>query len=114
MPPTAPIIGNNAFLILESSPWINSLLISNVTKKKNMAINKSFIQWCTESLRPKSFTPINRYSFKVLKYNSLKFELLIIKAKIAAINNTKPLAASNLKNHLKGFDKVLIIKKKLS
>jgi hypothetical protein len=27
------------------------------------------------------------------------------KASIAAINNTKPLAASSLKNHLKGFDK---------
>ena len=53
--------------------------------------------------------PIKRYCFNVLEYSSLKFELLITKAIIAAINKTKPLAASNLKNHLKGFDKCLII-----
>ena len=34
IPPIAPIIGNDACLGLESSPWINSLLISNVTTKK--------------------------------------------------------------------------------
>ena len=44
IPPTAAIIGNKAFFKLESSPCINSLLISNVTKKKKIAISKSFIQ----------------------------------------------------------------------
>ena len=37
-------------------------------------------------------------------YKSLKLLLLIIRAKIAAISNIKPLAASNLKNHLKGLE----------
>ena len=46
-----------------------------------------------------------RYLFKVVKYNSAKVELLIINATIAANNNTRPLAASSLKNHLNGFDK---------
>ena len=48
---------------------------------------------------------MNKYLFNVEKYNSDKSELLIIRAIIAANNNTKPLAASSLKNHLKGFDK---------
>ena len=43
--------------------------------------------------------------FKVEKYNYEKSELLIIKAILAANNKTTPLAASSLKNHLKGFDK---------
>ena len=34
-----------------------------------------------------------------------KAELLIIKAIIAANSKTKPLAASNLKNHIKGFER---------
>ena len=38
------IIGSNACLGLESSPCINSLLISKVTTKKNIAINTSLIQ----------------------------------------------------------------------
>ena len=42
---------------------------------------------------------------KVEKYKSDKLELLIINATIAANNKTKPLAASSLKNHLKGLDK---------
>ena len=42
---------------------------------------------------------------KVEKYKSDKLELLIINAIIAANNKTKPLAASSLKNHLKGLDK---------
>ena len=50
------------------------------------------------------FTPIKRYLFKVVKYNSARPELLIINAIIAANNNTTPLAASSLKNHLKGLD----------
>ena len=49
---------------------------------------------------------LNELYFDTLeKYNSDKFELLTIRAIIAAKNNTKPLAASSLKNHLKGFDK---------
>ena len=44
-------------------------------------------------------------AFKVEKYKSAKSELLIIRAIIAENNKTKPLAASSLKNHLKGFDK---------
>ena len=51
------------------------------------------------------FSTLNKYSFKVEKYNSDKPELLIIKAMIAANNKTNPLAASSLKNHIKGFDK---------
>ena len=42
---------------------------------------------------------------KVEKYKSDKLELLIINAIIAANSKTKPLAASSLKNHLKGLDK---------
>ena len=38
-----------------------------------------------------------------------KSELLTIKANIALINKTNPLAASNLKNHLNGLDKYLNI-----
>ena len=48
---------------------------------------------------------MNTYLFKVKKYKFEKFELLIIKAIIAANNRTNPLAASSLKNHLNGFDK---------
>ena len=39
---------------------------------------------------------------KISKYISENDELLIIKAMIALISNIKPLAASNLKNHLNG------------
>ena len=42
--------------------------------------------------------------FKVSKYKSASSELLINNAIIAANSNTNPLAASNLKNHLKGLD----------
>ena len=105
MPPTAAIMGSKACFMFESSPCKNSLLISNVTKKKNIAINASFIQWITDNFKPKLLIPINKYLFKVEKYNSEKSELLIIKAIIAANNKTNPLAASSLKNHLKGFDK---------
>ena len=42
--PTAAIIGSSACFILESSPCKNSLFISKVTKKKNIAIKASFIQ----------------------------------------------------------------------
>ena len=48
---------------------------------------------------------MNKYLLRVAKYKSEKFELLIINAIIAANNNTRPLAASSLKNHLKGLDK---------
>ena len=48
---------------------------------------------------------INRYLSKVEKYNTDKSELLIINAIIAANNKTKPLAASSLKNQIKGLDK---------
>ena len=51
------------------------------------------------------FTTLNKYLFKVEKYKSDKLELLIINAIIAANSKTKPLAASSLKNHLKGLDK---------
>ena len=46
-----------------------------------------------------------KFQWKVEKYKSDKLELLIINAIIAANNKTKPLAASSLKNHLKGLDK---------
>ena len=42
--------------------------------------------------------------FKVAKYRFARPELLINNAIIAANNNTRPLAASNLKNHLNGLD----------
>ena len=51
------------------------------------------------------FHSLEKYLFNVEKYKSATFELLIIKATNAASNKTKPLAASSLKNHLKGFDK---------
>ena len=44
------------------------------------------------------------YLSKVEKYSADKFELLMIKAITAANKRTNPLAASNLKNHLKGFE----------
>ena len=53
--------------------------------------------------------PIKRYFSKVLKYKLDNSELLIINAIIALNSNNKPLDASNLKNHLKGFDKFWII-----
>ena len=53
--------------------------------------------------------PINIYLFNVVKYKSEKYELLINSAITAANNKTKPLAASNLKNHLNGDDKYLSI-----
>ena len=104
IPPTAAIIGRSACLIFDNSPCKNSLLISKVTKKKKIAIKASLIQWSTDSFRPKSFTPMNKYFSNERKYYSLKSLLLMKSAKIAAINNIKPLAASNLKNHLKGLD----------
>ena len=50
------------------------------------------------------FATLNKYLFKVSKYKSASSELLINNAIIAANSNTNPLAASNLKNHLKGLD----------
>ena len=47
---------------------------------------------------------LNQNSFKTLKYKSEKFELLTYSATTALINNKIPLAASNLKNHLKPED----------
>jgi hypothetical protein len=47
---------------------------------------------------------MNKYLFSVVKYKFANPELLINKAIIAANNSTTPLAASNLKNHLKGLD----------
>ena len=58
-----------------------------------------------DNFNPKLLTPMNKYLFNVEKYNSAKSELLIINAVIAANNRTRPLAASSLKNHLKGLDK---------
>ena len=49
---------------------------------------------------------MNKYLFSVKKYNSDRSELLIINATIAANKRTSPLAASSLKNHLKGLDTV--------
>jgi hypothetical protein len=76
-----------------------------VTKKKKIAIKASLIQCNTDNFNPKLLIPIKRYLFKVEKYNSAKSELLITNAIIAENNNTSPLAASSLKNHLKGLDK---------
>ena len=109
IPPTAAIIGNKACFILDNSPCINSLFISNVTKKKKIAIKASLIQCKTDNLIPKLFIPMNKYSFNIEKYKTENCELLIIKAKIAAISNIKPLAASNLKNHLNGAETYLSI-----
>jgi len=44
IPPSAAIIGNDAFFGLESSPTSISLFISRPTTKKNSAIKTSFIQ----------------------------------------------------------------------
>ena len=54
---------------------------------------------------PKLFIPRNIYFSKVWKYKSENPELLMNKAIIALISKIKPLAASSLKNHLKGDDK---------
>ena len=51
------------------------------------------------------FATLNKYLSKVEKYNSDKPELLINNAIIAANSKTNPLAASSLKNQIKGFDK---------
>ncbi len=104
MPPTAAIIGRVACLKLESSPWINSLFISSVTKKKNIAIKASLIQCKIDNLRPKLLKPIKIYFSKIPKYNSEKDELLMINAIIALINKINPPAASSLKNHLNGAE----------
>ena len=98
MPPTAPIIGNIACFKEDNSPCKNSLFISNVTKKKKIAINASFIQCNTLSFKPKLLIPTKTYSFSELKYIPDKLELLTIKAIIALIKSNIPLAASNLKN----------------
>ena len=90
--------------MFESSPCKNSLLISKVTKKKKIAIKASFIQCSTDNFNPILLIPMNKYLFRVANYNSANSELLINNAIIAANNNTSPLAASNLKNHLKGLD----------
>ena len=58
----------------------------------------------TLNFKPKLLMPIKMYSFKTLKYKSEKFELLTYSATTALINNKIPLAASNLKNHLKPED----------
>jgi hypothetical protein len=47
--------------------------------------------------------PMKKYIFKILKYVSEKVELLKYKAIIALNNKTNPLAASSLKNHMKGL-----------
>ena len=78
--------------------------MSKVTKKKNTAINTSLIQCKTVNFKPNSLIPKNKYSFKVEKYKFDKLELLMNSAIIAANNRTKPLAASNLKNHLNGVE----------
>ena len=58
----------------------------------------------TDNFNPKLLIPINKYLFRVEKYKSARPELLINNAIIAANNKTNPLAASSLKNHLKGLD----------
>ena len=60
MPPTAPIIGSKACLGFDNSPWINSLLISKVTKKKKTAINTSLIQCKTLRSIPKFPIPMRK------------------------------------------------------
>ena len=60
MPPTAAIIGSKACFIFESSPCKNSLFISKVTKKKNIAIKASLIQCKTDNFNPKLLIPINK------------------------------------------------------
>ena len=48
IPPSAPDIGNNALLILESSPAYISRSNSKPINKKKIVINPSFIQWTRE------------------------------------------------------------------
>ena len=66
--------------------------------------NKWFFKNEISIFKPKLFNPKKIYFSKVSKYKYDSEELLIIRAKIALINKTNPLAASNLKNHLKGLD----------
>ena len=51
IPPSAPDIGNNALLILESSPAYISRSNSNPINKKKIVINPSLIQ-CSRELFP--------------------------------------------------------------
>ena len=60
-------------------------------------------QWKTAIDQYRPYLSIND-AFKTLKYKSEKFELLTYSATTALINNKIPLAASNLKNHLKPED----------
>ena len=83
--------------------------MSKVTKKKKIAIKASLIQCNTDNFIPKLFIPIKRYFSTVPKYRLESSELLMNRAIIALNNNTSPLAASNLKNHLKGLVILLII-----
>ena len=53
--------------------------------------------------KPKFEVPNKICLSRISKYKALKFELLTINAIMAAINNIKPLADSNLKNHLNGL-----------
>jgi hypothetical protein len=67
MPPSAAIIGNNAFLNEDSSPTRISRFISNPTKKKKMTINPSLIQ-CSNVFDNETLpTPMNKFSSQSAK-----------------------------------------------
>ena len=104
----------------------NSIINSLINSKFHTKILKYFVKKNThiviESVYNNKLNPIyKKYEDYILDKYSKNLEscilvpkdggieLLINKAIIAAINKTKPLAASNLKNHLNGFDKLLII-----
>ena len=70
---------------------------------------QSLFQCKADSFKPKLFIPIKIYLFRLSKYNDDIDELLIISATIALINKISPLAASNLKNHLKGDERYFSI-----
>ena len=59
-------------------------------QKEKIAMRTSFIQCNTLSFKPNSLVPRVIYFSKVEKYKSLKFPLLIIKARTAAKSKINP------------------------
>ena len=83
------------------SKYVMKLCESFKNNGKDVSIVSGKIKNINEKIEFKSY----RLRIKEGKYKSLILLLLINRANIAAINNTNPLAASSLKNHLKGCDK---------
>ena len=77
---------------------------SGYTKDSSLTYRTSMTDNLDDYFKGKRIDKINPSFTHHDIFNSDKLELLIIKAIIAANNKIKPLAASSLKNHLKGLD----------